>query len=48
MEEECGYFMLSELERVRGPGGLMIERDLSFKQGPLTEVIATFRKERGR
>jgi hypothetical protein len=25
---ELAYFMLSELEEVRGPGGLRIERDL--------------------
>ena len=27
-EEEWGYFSLSELESIRGPGGLTIERDL--------------------
>ena len=47
MEEEWGYFVLSELESVSGPGGLMIERDLYFKQGTFEEVIATFRKEHG-
>ena len=46
-EEEWGYFLLSELEEVRGPGGLTIERDLYFKSGPFPEVIAKFRKERG-
>ncbi|MEM1166279.1 MAG: DUF2958 domain-containing protein [Planctomycetota bacterium] len=30
-ELELGYFRLSELESVRGPGGLTIERDLHFK-----------------
>ena len=47
MEEEWGYFALSELEEVRGPGGLTIERDLHFKTGPFSEVIERFRKERG-
>ena len=28
---EWGYFQISELETIRGPGGLRIERDLSFK-----------------
>jgi len=46
-EEEWGYFLLSELESVRGPGGLTIERDLHFKLGPFSEAIARFRKERG-
>ena len=46
-EDEWGYFLLSELEGVRGPGGLTIERDLYFKSGPFPEVIAKFRKERG-
>ena len=46
-EEEWGYFLLSELESVRGPGGLAIERDLYFNPGPFSEVIARFRKERG-
>ena len=46
-EEEWGYFALSEMEAVRGPGGLTIERDLYFKPGPYSEVIARFRSERG-
>ena len=33
-EAEWGYFRLSELEVVRGPGGLWIERDLYFNSGP--------------
>ena len=47
LEEEWGYFLLSELEEVRGPSGLTIERDLYFKSGPFPEVIRKFRKERG-
>jgi hypothetical protein len=40
-EAELGYFSLSELESVRGPWGLPIERDLYFKPAPLSEVRAT-------
>jgi hypothetical protein len=47
LEEEWGYFMLSELESVRGPGGLTIERDLYFKSGSFDEVLKQFKKERG-
>jgi hypothetical protein len=36
-EKELGYFVLSELESIRGPGGLTIERDLHFKQEPLSK-----------
>jgi hypothetical protein len=39
-EAELGYFSLSELESVRGPWGLPIERDLWFKPCPLSEVKA--------
>ncbi|MGH9428011.1 MAG: DUF2958 domain-containing protein [Terriglobia bacterium] len=35
---EAGYFMLSQLESVRGPMKLPIERDLHFKPGPWSEV----------
>ena len=38
-EREFGYFLLSELEEVRGPHGLPIERDLYFKPMML-KVIA--------
>lgn len=30
-EKEWGYFSLSELEAIRGPGDLRIERDLFFE-----------------
>lgn len=46
-EEEWGYVMLSELESVRGPLKLPIERDLYFRSGPFSEVIQLYRKERG-
>lgn len=38
LEVELGYFSLAELEATRGPGGIRIERDLHFKQQPLSEV----------
>ena len=37
-EVEMGYWLLSELESVRGPLGLPIERDLWFKPTPLSHV----------
>jgi len=36
-EKELGYFVLSELMSVRGPGGLTIERDLHFREQPLSK-----------
>jgi hypothetical protein len=47
LEEEWGYFVLSELESVRGPLGLEIERDLHFQPGAFSNVIARYRMERG-
>jgi Protein of unknown function (DUF2958) len=37
LEEEYGYFLLSEIEAVRGPLGLAIERDLYWTPRPLKE-----------
>ena len=37
-EEELGYWSLAELEAIRGPGGLRIERDLHWRPRPLSEV----------
>jgi len=37
-EREFGYFLLSELEEVRGPMRLPIERDLYFKPKTLEEI----------
>lgn len=37
--DEWGYFLLSELEAVRGPLGLPIERDLHFEPGRFTDVV---------
>jgi hypothetical protein len=39
-EKELGYFSLKELESVRGPGGLRIERDRYFKPTRLSVVKA--------
>ena len=48
LEEEWGYFPISELASVRGPLGLPIERDLYFRPGPFNEIIKQYRHERGR
>jgi hypothetical protein len=37
-EDELGYFSLKELEEVRGPGGVTIERDLYFEPVRLSEL----------
>jgi Protein of unknown function (DUF2958) len=37
-ERELGYFLISELESITGPGGLKIERDLHFKPIRLSDV----------
>ena len=37
-EKELGYFSLSELQRVRGPLGLPIERDLHWQPKPLDQI----------
>ncbi len=45
-EKELGYFVLSELEEVRGPLGLPLERDLHFKPKMLEEIAPEmFREE---
>ena len=36
-EREFGYFSVDELEEIRGPGGLTIERDLYWKPKALRE-----------
>ena len=38
LEREWGYFVLSDLETVRGPLGLAIERDLYFRARPISQV----------
>jgi hypothetical protein len=39
LEVELGYFSLAELETVRGPLGLPIERDLYFEPKTLRELL---------
>jgi hypothetical protein len=39
LESEFGYFLLSELETVRSPLNLAVERDLTFREGKLTDVV---------
>ena len=40
LEKELGYFSLSEMESIRGPGGIGIERDMYFVPKPLSQVMA--------
>lgn len=39
LENEWGYFHLSQLESVTGPAGLKIERDYYFNDEPFTKVF---------
>ena len=48
LDEKWGCFLISELESVRGPLGLPIEKDLYFRPGPFSEVIKRYRHERGK
>jgi len=38
-ENELGYFSLKEMESIKGPWGLGIERDLYFGEHTLKEAI---------
>ena len=44
---EWGNFALSELEGARRGDLPLVERDLYFTPGPFSQVLATFRRERG-
>ena len=44
-EKELGYFALSELEEVRGPMGLPIERDLHFRPKTLDQIAPELFRE---
>lgn len=46
-EKEFGYFSLKELESVKGPMGLPIERDLYFKPKTLEEIAPELFKSEG-
>ena len=39
LENEFGYFLLSELESVHGPLGIGVQQDLTFTEGRLTDVV---------
>jgi hypothetical protein len=43
--KELGYFSLKELENLRGPLGLPVERDMYFKPKPLEEIAPQFFKK---
>ncbi|MDD5458631.1 MAG: DUF2958 domain-containing protein [Phycisphaerae bacterium] len=45
LEKELGYFMLSELEQVRGKMGLPIERDLYWQPKTLQEIAPEMFRE---
>jgi len=48
-EKELGYFSLSELQSLRGPLGLPVERDLWWKPKTLGEIAPElFAKEAGK
>jgi len=46
LEVEFGYFSLKELQSVRGPWGLPIERDLYFEPKTLRELFEMHKQER--
>ena len=46
LEVEFGYFALSELDEIRGPLGLPVERDLHFEPKTLEELAEMQRRER--
>ena len=47
LELELGYFSLQELQSVKGPMGLPIERDLYFEPQSLRELRDQHKKDRG-
>jgi len=44
-EDEWGSFSLDELESIKRPFGLTIERDLYFDEKPISEVVPSLRPE---
>lgn len=44
LDSEGGYFSLEELETVRGPWGLPIERDLFIEPTPVSKILARERR----
>lgn len=47
-EAELGYFSLTELEAVRGPAGLKIERDRHYTAEPLRGLVRKAEERRDR
>ncbi|MDC0935065.1 DUF2958 domain-containing protein [Pirellulales bacterium] len=47
-EAELGYFSLAEIEQLRGPLGLPVERDVCFAPTPLSEVRRELEQTRER
>lgn len=45
-ELELGYFSLAELQSVRGPWGLPIERDLYYEPKTLRELMEMHQRQR--
>lgn len=46
LEKELGYISLKEIQSIRGPLGLPVERDLYFKPTKLSEIAPQlFRKD---
>ena len=41
--DEWGYFSLIELESLKGPFGLGIERDIYFKESRISEVMPKYK-----
>jgi DUF2958 family protein len=39
---EFGTFSLSELEQLRGPCGMAVERDLAFAPTPLSKIVEQY------
>lgn len=46
LQKELGYFSLAEIEHLRGPMGLPVERDLYWSPTPLSELFLEL--DRGR
>jgi len=46
-EKELGYFSLSEIQSVRGPLGLPVERDLHWKPAKLREIAPEMFEDAG-
>ena len=47
LEVELGYFSLKEMQEVRGPLGLPIERDLYYEPKTLKDLMEMHKQERG-